>query len=62
MKKSIIGAVALGLAMIVGCTPSAEQINKTATAIGYVQQPVSVSVSADGEDEIMEFFPEDGNA
>ena len=31
-------------------------------AIGYVQQPVSVSVSADGEDEIMEFFPEDGNA
>ena len=35
MKKSIIGAVALGFAMIVGCTPSAEQINKTATAIGY---------------------------
>ena len=33
MKKVMIGLGAL--AMMVGCTPSAEEINKTATAIGY---------------------------
>ena len=35
MKNTILGIFAIGLAMLVGCTPSAEQINKTATAIGY---------------------------
>lgn len=35
MKKLISGMIAVGLAFLMGCTPSAEQINKTATAIGY---------------------------
>ena len=34
MKKLMMCMIALGLAMFVGCTPTAEQINKTATAIG----------------------------
>lgn len=33
MKKAIIGMAAL--VMMAGCTPTAEQINATATAIGY---------------------------
>lgn len=33
MKKLILGMASL--AMLVGCTPSVEQINKTAKAIGY---------------------------
>ena len=33
MKKAVIGISIL--AMMAGCTPSAEQINQTATAIGY---------------------------
>lgn len=33
MKKAIIGMAAL--VMMAGCTPSAEQVNATATAIGY---------------------------
>ena len=35
MKKAIVGTFAVAMAMFVGCTPTAEQINKTATAIGY---------------------------
>lgn len=35
MKKLILGLFAIGLAALTGCTPTAEQINKTATAIGY---------------------------
>ena len=35
MKKFAICSLALALIMLMGCTPSAEQINKTATAIGY---------------------------
>lgn len=35
MKKTMIGAIAFSMALFCGCTPTAEQINKTATAIGY---------------------------
>lgn len=35
MKKLIVGIMAALLAAFTGCTPTAEQINKTATAIGY---------------------------
>ena len=35
MKKIMIGMIAVGLAVLTGCEPTAEQINKTATAIGY---------------------------
>lgn len=35
MKKFAICSIAFALAIITGCTPSAEQINKTATAMGY---------------------------
>lgn len=35
MKKALIGIMVVALSAFVGCTPSAEQINKTATAIGY---------------------------
>lgn len=35
MKKLAMCSLALALAMLTGCTPSAEQINKAATAIGY---------------------------
>lgn len=35
MKKFAMCSLALALAILTGCTPSAEQINKTATAIGY---------------------------
>lgn len=35
MKKLICSILSLGMAVLTGCTPSAEQINKTAKAIGY---------------------------
>lgn len=35
MKRIMIGVMAAVLAVLTGCTPTAEQINKTATAIGY---------------------------
>lgn len=35
IKNTLWCLLALGLAMLMGCTPSAEQINKTATAVGY---------------------------
>lgn len=35
MKRLITGILAVGVALIMGCTPTADQINKTATAIGY---------------------------
>lgn len=35
MKKAIISAILCVFTAFVGCTPSADQINKTATAIGY---------------------------
>ena len=35
MKKFMLGLMALATIGIVGCTPTAEQINGTATAIGY---------------------------
>lgn len=35
MKKLISCILAVGMALIMGCTPTADQINKTATAIGY---------------------------
>lgn len=34
MKKIIYGLMAMLFAVVVGCTPTAEQINKTASAIG----------------------------
>ena len=35
MKKLILAIMSAGLVAITGCTPTADQINKTATAIGY---------------------------
>ena len=35
MKKVMYAAIAAGLAAMVGCTPTEEQIKQTATAIGY---------------------------
>ena len=35
MKKTMIGAIAVSMALFCGCTPTAEQVNRTATAIGY---------------------------
>ena len=35
MKKLMVGIMASVLAVLTGCTPTADQINKTATAIGY---------------------------
>lgn len=35
MKKLMLCVCALAMSAFVGCTPTAEQINKTATAIGY---------------------------
>lgn len=35
MKKTVCAMMAIGLAALVGCTPTEEQIKNTATAIGY---------------------------
>ena len=56
MKKFAMCSLALALAILTGCTPSAEQINKTATAIGYAAGLVAnkTNIKDDARNAIVE--------
>lgn len=71
MKKSILGVCALGLAMLVGCTPSEQQIKQTATAIGYAAGLVAneTPIKEDARNalivvlnEVREYLPNEGQS
>lgn len=60
MKKIAMCSLALALAMLMGCTPSAEQIKNTATAIGYAAGLVAnqTEIKDDARNAIVEVLNE----
>ena len=60
MKKFAMCSLALALAMLMGCTPSAEQIKNTATAIGYAAGLVAnqTEIKDDARNAIVEVLNE----
>lgn len=60
MKRILIGAVAVSLAFITGCKPTAEQMYKTATAIGYAAGLVAnqTSIKDDARNAVVSILNE----
>lgn len=55
MKKFILGALVASVVALTGCTPTAEQVNKTSTAIGYAAGLVAnqTEIKADARNAIV---------
>lgn len=60
MKKILFAVLATGLAALTGCQPTPEQINKTATAIGYAAGLVAneTEIKDDARNAVVEILNE----